>query len=673
MKGFCFVVLLVLVPACTIFTEFDPNLHAENFLETCSDGQDNDDDGFVDCKDTGCSEQDHCKESSDATCVDGKDNDQDGLIDCKDPTCCLYAKCFQDATCGEKTARACVDGADNDGNGLTDCADFSCAAIKECCTRPVHVVAETFDVVGSGCKPADCSKANDACCKDGSTCNVFDPARWFPWGAPMPRIVNGKLTPNQPCNCPSSGLISVKDTLLSPGQQLDFEADLQGDDAGFIAVGLVENPSISPSSTCGGINNRFKLLLGVEVEANKGKVAVVRAVISESVRMEKKGVPIKGAQRFRVVVDAEGKAEFFHNGASMHRSNILVTAASKRVRLLIQGRSGVATVDNVLLARREGCLSPGSWTTGPTGAAPVLSPSEGKGDFDSASVEAPSVIHDGTTYRLYYSATSAKDQKQQIGVALSQDGHNWAKSPPVTVTNEQGHWLSDPCVIPGRQYKYLMAYRSQSPTSQPEIALATSLDGQTWVRMATAVTTGPDDRWDGKDVSGPAMAFFGPPDASGKPIAEQLHLWYVGSGSEAKHLAPALGLAVADSAFKFTKQVAINPVLSPKVGQHDDRGVTDPWVLVVDVPTSQAKVLRLWYAGRLWTGTGINLATSMDGRSWVRYANNPVIRHSDHTFYGSASVRGPTVLDRWGTLHLWYGGTNPAGKPSIGYAVNFTR
>ena len=53
----------MLLCGCTIFTEFNPNLHAENFLETCADGLDNDGDGFVDCEDTGCSEQDHCKES----------------------------------------------------------------------------------------------------------------------------------------------------------------------------------------------------------------------------------------------------------------------------------------------------------------------------------------------------------------------------------------------------------------------------------------------------------------------------------------------------------------------------------------------------------------------------------------------------------------------------------
>ena len=669
--------LLLLVPwlcACTIFTEFDPDLHTENFLETCSDGIDNDSDGLVDCEDTGCSELDHCKESSDATCVDGKDNDQDGFTDCKDPSCCPYATCYKDATCGEKTWQACTDGADNDNNGLTDCADFSCRAIPECCTRPIPLLAEIFDTISGGCAPLDCSKASDKCCKQGNSCNMFDTKRWFVWGSPLPRVANGKLTPNQPCNCPASGLISVIDTPLTAGLQLEFDADLQNDDDAFLGVGLVENTSISSSTSlvCGGLNNRFKLLVGVEIEASKGdKTAVVRVIISESQRMEKKGVAINGVQRFRVTVDSKGKAEFFHNGASLHRSTITVTATSKRVRLLVQGHSGAATLDNILLARRAACLSPGSWTSGPTGAAPVIEPSGDKNDFDSGSMRAPSVIHDGTRYRMYYGATSAKDSGKKIGMALSFDGHTWTKTAPLTVSNEKGQWLTEPNVIMGKQHKYLMAYRSQAPSAQPELVLASSEDGEKWVRVSTAVKPGADNQWDGYDISGPAMAFFKPPDKGGEASKETLHLWYVGSGSEAKYLAPAVGLALSDSSFKFTKQDAINPVMSPKTGKYDDRGVTDPCVHVVEVPASQRKVLHMWYAGHLWSGTGINLAASEDGLSWVRYGSNPVIGHGDSTYYGSAAVSGPSALDRWGTQHLWFGGTNPTGKPSIGYAVNY--
>jgi hypothetical protein len=33
-------------------------------------------------------------------------------------------------------------------------------------------------------------------------------------------------------------------------------------------------------------------------------------------------------------------------------------------------------------------------------------------------------------------------------------------------------------------------------------------------------------------------------------------------------------------------------------------------------------------------------------------------------------LRAPSLIDRWGTLRLWYGATTPAGLPSIGYAEN---
>ena len=657
---------------CSIFTEFDPALYAEKHEETCSDDIDNDGDGFVDCEDTGCAEQDHCKENSEATCTDDEDNDLDGLKNCKDPDCCLFADCYKDATCGEKTPRACTDGADNDGNGLTDCADFECATVTQCCTRLVPLVAEIFDTGLTGCKPPVCDTVSDTCCKKDDSCSVFDPKRWLSWGSPLPRIDNGKFTPNQPCDCPASGLVSVLDTTVSQGLHLEFDADLGGDPTAFLGIGLVENATITTGS-CGGISTRFQMLLGVEIEAAKSDTtATVRAIVSESVRRETKGVSPKGPQRFRVEVNTEGKALFYLNDVSFHESTIPVADPHRRVRLLIQGHSGKATLDNVLLARRTGCMAHANWTSGPMGAAPVIVPSKDKDDFDSGSVNSPSVIHDGSRYWMYYSATSAGTAKNKIGLAFSLDGHNWARFALVKVKYETGQSLTDPYVIRGKQHMYLMAYRSQSASMPPVIAVATSQDGQSWQRVATAVTIGADTEWNGKDVAHPALAYFQPPTVAGKPAAkESLYLWYVGSGSEAKHLSPALGVAIGDSDFNFDAKASINPVFRAMAGGHDDRGVTDPWVLVMDARGFGGKVLHMWYAGHLWTGVGINLAASQDGIHWVRYRNNPVIQHGDPTYYGSSTIRGPSVVDRWGILHLWYGGTNPTGKPSIGYAANY--
>ena len=52
-------------------------------------------------------------------CFDGEDNDQDGLIDCDDP------KCVDTCREGEEIYE-CFDGLDNDQNGRIDCQDSQC-------------------------------------------------------------------------------------------------------------------------------------------------------------------------------------------------------------------------------------------------------------------------------------------------------------------------------------------------------------------------------------------------------------------------------------------------------------------------------------------------------------------------------------------------------------------
>ena len=72
----------------------------EATFEKCTDGIDNDNNGFVDCEDYSCSQhldlsvRVACQESvgetcdqADAQCSDGVDNDADGFVDCVDWDC----------------------------------------------------------------------------------------------------------------------------------------------------------------------------------------------------------------------------------------------------------------------------------------------------------------------------------------------------------------------------------------------------------------------------------------------------------------------------------------------------------------------------------------------------------------------------------------------------------
>ncbi len=59
-------------------------------MPECSDGEDNDGDGFIDMEDFGCDnpeDDDEYNEEILPECLDGEDNDGDGLIDMEDPGC----------------------------------------------------------------------------------------------------------------------------------------------------------------------------------------------------------------------------------------------------------------------------------------------------------------------------------------------------------------------------------------------------------------------------------------------------------------------------------------------------------------------------------------------------------------------------------------------------------
>jgi hypothetical protein len=106
--------------------------------EACSDGIDNDRDGLVDCDDPGCDLREICggspgsplvittglEESSTEACGNGRDDDLDGKTDCQDPEC---AKNPFVEVCGiERTLENCTDGVDNDSDGKIDCDDPGC-------------------------------------------------------------------------------------------------------------------------------------------------------------------------------------------------------------------------------------------------------------------------------------------------------------------------------------------------------------------------------------------------------------------------------------------------------------------------------------------------------------------------------------------------------------------
>jgi hypothetical protein len=197
------------LPSCT-------SAGTEDTTALCNDGCDNNGNGYADCDDRGCCDvRRDCPtdtfcgrprrdasmvmtcavmadENTTATCTNGCDDDADGYVDCDDFNCCRVRRdCPTDSFCGqprrdggtgtnrcdaaampENTVAACSDGCSNDDDGFVDCMDFDCAGIHPCpgdggfITCSAEVVPENT--------PERCS---DGCSNDGDRfvdCMDFD-------------------------------------------------------------------------------------------------------------------------------------------------------------------------------------------------------------------------------------------------------------------------------------------------------------------------------------------------------------------------------------------------------------------------------------------------------------------------------------------------------------------
>ena len=113
---------------------------AENTNELCSDGIDNDGNGFTDCEDFDClgdsaitvCPQEWQEGDPASNCTDNIDNDNNSFVDCED-FACLYGCVDACTDLAEKSAEDCQDGIDNDGDGYTDCQDSGCQNCVDVC------------------------------------------------------------------------------------------------------------------------------------------------------------------------------------------------------------------------------------------------------------------------------------------------------------------------------------------------------------------------------------------------------------------------------------------------------------------------------------------------------------------------------------------------------------
>lgn len=171
------------------------------------------------------------------------------------------------------------------------------------------------------------------------------------------------------------------------------------------------------------------------------------------------------------------------------------------------------------------------------------------------------------------------------------------------------------------------------------VAVVFSAPQVAWVKYAGNPVFRPsaDGSWDNGSVYAAKVVFDG----------SNYRMWYTGNG---QNTVPSIGYATSSDGINWARHP--NPVLLTGArGSWEFQGVSAPTVLFKD------GLWHMWYAGRGSSYFSIGYATSPDGITWTKYAQNPVLAGSGgEDAPDSTDVVSPHVLYKEGLFHMWYAG-----------------
>jgi len=161
-----------------------------------------------------------------------------------------------------------------------------------------------------------------------------------------------------------------------------------------------------------------------------------------------------------------------------------------------------------------------------------------------------------------------------------------------------------------------MYYSAFGARHRWEIAAAQSPDGIHWTKIGTVLA--PDTTaavaavWDSATVAFPCVLY-----SSEAPPAEQFRMWYAGKSGA---LYDGIGYATSPNGRDWTRAGRV--LAAGGDGEWDKSQVVDPAVVPVEGG------YRMYYCGAR-DADGyfqIGLALSSDGRNWVKYPDNPIVK-----------------------------------------------
>jgi len=185
------------------------------------------------------------------------------------------------------------------------------------------------------------------------------------------------------------------------------------------------------------------------------------------------------------------------------------------------------------------------------------------------------------------------------------------------------------------------------------VALVESKDGIHWSEPLIVLGPRKESGWE-DDVNRPVVV----------RREDGYHMWYTGQVQPGRHDGhSSIGYAISADG-KTWKRMSEKPVLSPQ----------QPWEKVaVMCPhviwDKDPRLFRMWYsAGEQYEPDGIGYATSPDGLTWTKRADNPVFKADANNAWEQHKVTGCQVIKQGDWHWMFYIGFRDVDHAQIGIA-----
>jgi predicted GH43/DUF377 family glycosyl hydrolase len=441
------------------------------------------------------------------------------------------------------------------------------------------------------------------------------------------------------------------------------------------AVAAVKLSSPSLAETLAGADTENAALSGPVAAADSLAASDTRSIasggpVSASDTLTATDTEAAGLSRPAAVSDSTTAADT-ESLVSVRQASLAETLTAADTESVVNKRLGSVTETLTAVDRLPVWVKIASPITDLAGATP-LTPINASAD--------PSVLWDGSQYRMYFTGAENSTGRTGIGYATSTDGSKWslykkAVNPdpwvdlvlgPASSTDWNGAGLETASIMVGPDSVYRLYYTGDNAAGTFAIGMATSTDGIAWTDHGSPVLS-PVNAWEGTGVLEPSVIY----DAS----VSLYKMWYVGMGTPSgSFAAPRIGYATSTDGLAWTRNAT----------QVFDLGASGSWdevsVSHVNVVKNPFGTYEMFYFGERLSDYAdvpmqrgnIGHATSSNGTTWTRDPNNPILKYNTTAGqWDSWMVGGPSAVYVGTQLKLWYFGTpdNTGNVSAIGYAA----